>query len=240
MPDSLDALPTPRKIFEYFERHVSGQEKAKKVLAVAVYNHFKRIFRKESQGDSPGAASEIEKSNVLLLGPTGSGKTMLVKTIARYLDVPCTICDCSNLTEAGYIGGKIENVFPELLQSAGNDVARAQHGTLEYFRCREFERHSFEVRVNSVILELPEVIVAFTAIVLLDEVDKIASNVAKGCRDVGGRGVQQAMLKIVEGTRIKSGDATIDTTDILFIASGAFVALDTIVDRRKVSEARIV
>lgn len=259
--------PPPRKIYEYLNKYVIGQAHAKKVLSVAVYNHYKRLsvnlpqsqqastpaevkpvpvqrqyagspqelqmlMTQTSNLNSPLGASgvhspaqlreqagsdildsdvekiQLDKSNILLLGPTGSGKTLLAQTIARCLDVPFTICDCTALTQAGYVGEDIESVIAKLLQEAGNNVERAQQG-----------------------------------IVFLDEVDKI------GCvpgvhnlRDVGGEGVQQGLLKILEGTvvnvpernsrKVRGESVAVDTKNILFVASGAFNGLDKIIKRR--------
>ena len=266
--------PPPKKIYEYLNKHVIGQEKAKKVLAVAVYNHYKRIYnnipmkggtettepemlhvpglgsggnalgprdlgvgsfyQNHFSGDTSnldagtsrpiaGPARErghdvldskthelrLEKSNILLLGPTGSGKTLLAQTIARCLDVPFAICDCTTLTQAGYVGEDIESVIAKLLQDANYNVDRAQQG-----------------------------------IVFLDEVDKIGAVPGiHQLRDVGGEGVQQGMLKMLEGTyvnvpeknsrKLRGESVVVDTTNILFVASGAFNGLDRIVSRRK-------
>ncbi|KAF6214790.1 hypothetical protein GE061_009533 [Apolygus lucorum] len=267
--------PPPKKIYEYLNKHVVGQEHAKKVLAVAVYNHYKRIYNNIPQqpaqsprhdmavmeqgpnysfthrdllhinglgvGVSPGASpgfgyqgeeaprgqngrsapgSEIldspahelklEKSNILLLGPTGSGKTLLAQTIAQCLDVPFAICDCTTLTQAGYVGEDIESVIAKLLQDANYSVERAQ-----------------------------------TGIVFLDEVDKIGAVPGiHQLRDVGGEGVQQGMLKMLEGTivnvaernsprKLRGETVQVDTTNILFVASGAYNGLDRFVSRRR-------
>ncbi|CAL1296143.1 unnamed protein product [Larinioides sclopetarius] len=259
--------PPPKKIFEYLDKHVVGQDYAKKVLSVAVYNHYKRIFnnmphsssvtRQESsmventQGFTPrdllhlsgishsnalGVSFQqqqvnqesdtkttrgsdildnvshdlrLEKSNILLLGPTGSGKTLLAQTIARCLDVPFAICDCTTLTQAGYVGEDIESVIAKLLQDANYNIEKAQQG-----------------------------------IVFLDEVDKIGAVPGiHQLRDVGGEGVQQGMLKMLEGAlvnvpernsrKLRGETVVVDTTNILFVASGAFNGLDRIVSRRK-------
>jgi ATP-dependent Clp protease ATP-binding subunit ClpX len=192
----------PRELKSYLDQHVVGQDRAKTILSVAIANHYKRISH---HGDV-----DIDKANVLMLGPTGSGKTLLAKTVARYLDVPFAIADATSVTEAGYVGDDVESLIVRLLNSAGGDVEKCQRG-----------------------------------IVFIDEIDKIArkSESASLTRDVSGEGVQQALLKMVEGTVCRvppnggrkhpSGEMIeIDTKNILFIAGGAFVGLDTIVKNR--------
>jgi ATP-dependent Clp protease ATP-binding subunit ClpX len=192
-------IPDPRNIKEYLDQYVIGQEEAKIVLAVAITNHYKRIS---------SSKNEVDKSNILMIGPTGTGKTLLAKTVAEYLNVPFAVADATTLTEAGYVGDDVDSVIARLYQNADNDVERTQKG-----------------------------------IIFLDEIDKIArkSESATVSRDVSGEGVQQALLKLVEGTKIKinptggrKSDASIeiDTTNILFIAGGAFVGLDKIVKNR--------
>ncbi|HKG38455.1 MAG TPA: ATP-dependent Clp protease ATP-binding subunit ClpX [Conexibacter sp.] len=202
----LEHLPKPRQIYDVLNEYVVGQEEAKRTLSVAVYNHYKRVQMLQSDDDE----IELQKSNILLLGPTGCGKTLLAQTLARILNVPFAIADATALTEAGYVGEDVENILLKLIQAADYDVKKAE-----------------------------------TGIIYIDEVDKIARKADNPSitRDVSGEGVQQALLKILEGTTASVPPQggrkhphqeflTIDTTNILFICGGAFAALDQVIERR--------
>ncbi len=205
--NDIKDIPTPAELKEYLDQYVIGQDAAKRVLSVAVYNHYKRV---KYAGAIAESGVEIDKSNILMIGPTGTGKTLLARTLAKKLDVPFAIADATTLTEAGYVGEDVENILLKLIEAADYDISRAEHG-----------------------------------IIFIDEIDKISKkgeNVSI-TRDVSGEGVQQALLKIIEGTvasvppqggrkHPNQEMLKINTSNILFICGGAFVGLDKIIEKR--------
>ncbi|SFV74971.1 ATP-dependent Clp protease ATP-binding subunit ClpX [hydrothermal vent metagenome] len=209
--ETIDNLMTPKELDRFLGEYIIGQERARKLLSVAVYNHYKRIFKSKETSGTPYDDVELTKSNVLLIGPTGSGKTLLAQTIAKILHVPIAIADATSLTEAGYVGEDVENILTKLIQAADGDVKKAEKG-----------------------------------IVFIDEIDKISrmSENRSITRDVSGEGVQQALLKIIEGADVnippKGGRkhpnqefTTINTNNILFICGGAFDGLEDILKKKQ-------
>ena len=203
-----DKIPSPREINEHFDQHIIGHSEAKMMLSVAAYNHYKRIMSDEANG--------IEKSNILIVGPTGTGKTLFAKTLAKKMDVPFAIADATSLTESGYVGDDVESIVERLLAATGYDVEKAQRG-----------------------------------IIYIDEIDKKARKSDKGAqsRDVSGEGVQQALLRLIEGTTVKikvggrrmGAEETVDfdTTNVLFIVGGAFVGIEKHIEDRKKGKTRM-